>query len=53
MSLNQLWDEGLSDVWRRNIVQDYAKKIVSLEDIENQVNRPWTSNDIQLYKVKS
>lgn len=48
-SLNQLWDDGLKDVWKMPQIKSAAEKIISLDEIENQTNRPWNNQDIQLY----
>ncbi len=48
-SLNDLWQAGLKDIWKNPIIKKAAKEIVSLDEIENQENRPWNNQDIQLY----
>jgi MoaA/NifB/PqqE/SkfB family radical SAM enzyme len=48
-SLNKLWDDGLKDVWKIPEIKDTARRIISLEEIEKQTNRPWNNQDIQLY----
>lgn len=51
-TLNQLWEDGLKDVWKIPEVNNAAKRIVSLDDIEQQKNRPWNNQDIQLYSER-
>ena len=48
-SLNKLWDDGLKDVWKIPEIKDTVRRIISLEEIEKQTNRPWNNQDIQLY----
>ena len=48
-SLNYLWNKGLKDVWKIPNVRNAARSIISLDDIENQENRPWNNQDIQLF----
>ena len=40
------------DVWKIPEVNNAAKRIVSLDDIEQQKNRPWNNQDIQLYSER-
>ena len=48
-SLNLLWEKGLKEVWKLPEVQAAVKRIISLDDVENQEKRPWNNQDVQLF----